>query len=189
MKLELSEHGNSATDVQHNFEEGISRWSRLAYRAAYCILRSTADAEEVTQEAVLRAYERLWQIREPERVGSWVQRIAWRLAQNKLRANKTRMRKEALEPRERFNRDTPVDHMIRTERAERLWKAINALPRELHDVTILLGIEEQNIREVATILRVAEGTVKSRSYRARRILKHVLHESSASRTTHPAELT
>jgi RNA polymerase sigma-70 factor (ECF subfamily) len=180
MKVEESQHDGTSKDLKHNFEEGISRWSRLAYRAAYCILRCTADAEEITQEAVLRAYERLWQIREPERVGAWVQRIAWRLAQNKVRANKTRMRKEALRPRGQFHRETPIDHLIRTERSEHLWNAINALPKDLHAVTVLLGIEEYNIREVATMLRVAEGTVKSRSYRARRMLKHMLHKSSAS---------
>jgi RNA polymerase sigma-70 factor (ECF subfamily) len=182
MKLKLSEHDSAAGDVKHNFEEGISRWSCLAYRAAYCILRCTADAEEVTQEAVLRAYERLGQIREPARVGSWVQRIAWRLALNKLRANKIRMRKDELHPREHYGRESAIDHLINTERSARLWKAINSLPTDLRVVTVLLGIEEHNIREVATMLRVAEGTVKSRSYRARRMLKHMLHESSASRT-------
>jgi len=180
MKLELSEHGSAARDVKHNFEEGISRWSRLAYRAAYCILRSTADAEEVTQEAVLRAYERLWQIREPERVGSWVQRIAWRLAQNKMRANKTRMRKQGLGPRDHYRGESAIDQLIRAERSARLWTAINALPTDLRVVTVLVGIEERNIREVADMLRVAEGTIKSRSYRARRMLQHMLHEASAS---------
>src|SRR5262245_34328014 len=186
MKLKLSEHDSAARAVKHNFEEGISRWSYLAYRAAYCILQCRADAEDVTQEAVSRAYERLWQIREPARVGSWVQRIAWRLAQNKLRANKRRMRKEGLQPRERFHRETPIDHLMRTERSARLWKAINALPKDLHAVTVLLSIEEHNIRDVATMLRVAEGTVKSRSYRARRILKRLLREST-ERITYKGE--
>jgi DNA-directed RNA polymerase specialized sigma24 family protein len=59
MTLERFGHNSVIRDARHIFEEGVSRWWCLAYRAAYCILRSTADAEDVTQEALLRAYDRL----------------------------------------------------------------------------------------------------------------------------------
>jgi RNA polymerase sigma-70 factor (ECF subfamily) len=69
---------------------------------------------------------------------------------------------------------TPVQNVIAQERAAQLWKAIDALPDKLRIVVVLSGIEEHDIREVAALLRLPEGTIKSRLFLARQRLKEIL---------------
>jgi RNA polymerase sigma-70 factor (ECF subfamily) len=67
-----------------------------------------------------------------------------------------------------------VDVVAARERAEHLWSAIEALPEKLRLVVVLSGIEGHDVREVAALLDVPEGTVKSRLFHARRQLKERL---------------
>ena len=62
---------------------------------------------------------------------------------------------------------TTTDHVIEHERAGRLWEAIDALPEKLRVVVVLAGIEEYDLQEVARLLDVPLGTVKSRMFAAR----------------------
>ena len=64
--------------------------------------------------------------------------------------------------------------MLANERAEQLWLAIDALPEKLRLVIVLAGIQGHDIREVATLLDVPDGTVKSRLFLARQQLKERL---------------
>jgi len=64
-----------------------------------------------------------------------------------------------------------------------LWQAIDALPDKLRLVTVLSGIEGHNIREVALLLALPEGTVKSRLFLARQLLKERLQCMASDRTT------
>src|SRR5215831_4602131 len=84
------------TDLRSEFHNEIAQWSAIAFKTAYTILRNESDAEEITQEAVLRAYQRLSQLRERDRACAWLSRIAWRLALNRVRANRTRMLRHEL---------------------------------------------------------------------------------------------
>ena len=67
-----------------------------------------------------------------------------------------------------------MQSVIERERAEKLWQAIDALPEKLRIVIVMAGIEEHDIREIATLLRLPEGTVKSRLFLARRRLREWL---------------
>ena len=64
--------------------------------------------------------------------------------------------------------------MVARERAEHLWQAIDSLPEKLRLVIVLAGIEGHDIREVAALLEVPDGTVKSRLFLARKQLKERL---------------
>ena len=63
---------------------------------------------------------------------------------------------------------------VSNERAAQLWRAIGALPEKLRVVAILAGIQEHDLREVARLLDLPEGTVKSRMFLARQRLKEQL---------------
>ena len=67
-----------------------------------------------------------------------------------------------------------IDSIIMRDRSDRLHKAIDALPQPFRVVTLMAGIEEYSIKDIAATLSVSEGTVKSRLCRARQRLKRLL---------------
>ena len=160
-------------ELERAFEVAMSDSLSLAFRVAYGVLRHRADAEDVTQDAFAKAYRKFSQLRDRRAFRAWLVRITWRLALNKQRNDRRR--------RVRESGDTPVggmtpsvDELERKERARHLWAAIDALPPKLRLVIVLAGIEEHDVREVAALLRVPEGTVKSRLFFARQRLKEQL---------------
>ena len=69
---------------------------------------------------------------------------------------------------------SPVQRVIEQERARKLWQAIDALPEKLRIVITLANMEEHDLREIAALLDLPEGTVKSRLFLARQRLKELL---------------
>jgi RNA polymerase sigma-70 factor (ECF subfamily) len=155
------------------FEVRLEQSSQSAFRAAYAVLRNHADAEDITQDAMVRAYHASAQLRQQERLQSWVARIAWRLALNKLRSEKSRVRRDSsiMPP---ASAPAGIDVLIMRDRHDRLHKAIDTLPHSFRVVTVLAGIEEYSIKDIAASLSVSEGTVKSRLCRARHMLRRLL---------------
>jgi RNA polymerase sigma-70 factor, ECF subfamily len=160
-------------DLDREFEARLAECSTLAFRVAYSVLRHREDAEDVTQEAFAKAYRSFLQLRERERFRAWLVRITWRMAINRQRSDRRRLHRENVTS-ENHTSTNVADSMAAGERTARLWKAIDALPDKLRVVTVLAGIEEHDIREVAVLLRLPEGTVKSRLFLARQRLKELL---------------
>jgi RNA polymerase sigma-70 factor (ECF subfamily) len=165
------------------FEARLRDSATLAVRVAYGVLRNRADAEEVAQEAFTRAYRKFGVLRDRERFRAWLARIAWRLALDRQRADRRRARREqaSFDP----PREPSVEEMAaRTEFETHLWSAVGELPEALRSVVVLSTIEGHEVSEVARILRVPAGTVKSRLHRARKTLAERLRwlVSSTKRT-------
>jgi RNA polymerase sigma-70 factor (ECF subfamily) len=162
-----------AQDSDREFEVRLAESSTLAFRVAYGVLRHRQDAEDVAQEALARAYRNFRKLRERNRFRAWLVRIAWRLAIDHQRAGKRRTIRESTS-RNAPHSATAMEILVERERTERLWQAIDALPEKLRVVTVLAGIEEHDTREVALLLEVPEGTVKSRLFLAKQRLKELL---------------
>src|SRR4029077_15421718 len=81
---------------RRDFEERLAECAPRAYRVARGVLRNTADAEDVAQEALLRAYRRFDRLRDRNRFRAWLVRIAFRLALARLRSGKRRDRRDTL---------------------------------------------------------------------------------------------
>src|SRR5262245_21703789 len=162
-----------AQDLDREFECRLAESASLAFRVAYGVLRHREDAEDVAQEAIARAYRNLRKLRERDRFRSWLVRITWRLAIDHRRAGKRRSLLESV-PAEVQTPASAIDILTARERTHRLWEAIDTLPEKLRIVTVLAGIEEHDIREVALLLDLPEGTVKSRLFLARQRLKELL---------------
>src|SRR3982074_284616 len=79
---------------RREFEERLAECGPLAYRVARGVLRNDADAEDVAQEALLRAYRRFDRLRDPMRFRGWLVRIAFRLALDRARSAKRRELRE-----------------------------------------------------------------------------------------------
>ena len=164
-------------DLEQEFEARLAYTSRLAFRVAFSVLRHQQDAEDVAQESLVKAYRHFSRLRDRDRFRSWIVRMAWRAALDRQRAN-----------RRRSAHETTVDGSVLTavaqpstqnaqdarDRAAMLWRAIDELPEKLRLVVVLANMEGHDVAEVATLLRVPEGTVKSRLFLARQRLKEAL---------------
>ena len=173
--------------LEQEFEARLVESSTLAFRVAYGVLRHRQDAEDVAQEAFVKAYRNFRELRDRARFRAWLVRMTWRLAIDRQRADRRRearehhpdglrhMSPEAVEsPVAQAFRPPAVEEMLAQERAERLWNAIDALPEKLRVVVVLANIEGHDLGEVAELLGLPNGTVKSRLFLARQRLKEQL---------------
>lgn len=160
-------------ELELEFEARLVESSTLAFRVAFSVLRHREDAEDVAQEAFAKAYRSFRHLRDRARFRAWLARMTWRLAIDRHRA-KRRHEIVELEPERMASGPTTADTVASRERAAQLWRAIDLLPEKLRLVVVLAGIEGHDMKEVAALLEVPEGTVKSRMFLARRRLKEQL---------------
>jgi len=161
-------------DVDGELQERIVSSSSLAFRVAYAVLRHREDAEDVAQEAFLRAHGHSHALRDRTRFRAWLVRVAWRLALDRQRSDRRRLLRDtalcASPPMA-----TPTENVaLVNERNGRLLTAIGRLPTKLRLTLVLAAIEGYETREVAALLSVPEGTVKSRLFLARKKLKEMM---------------
>jgi RNA polymerase sigma-70 factor (ECF subfamily) len=161
------------SELESEFEARLHESSTLAFRVAYGVLRHRQDAEDVTQEAFAKAYRNFRQLRDRERFRAWLVRMTWRLAIDRWRADRRRTTREQAVDAVPAVASTEEDADAR-ERAAHLWRAIEALPEKLRVVIVLAAIEGHDLREVARLLAIPEGTVKSRLFLARKGLAESL---------------
>jgi len=161
--------------LDREFEERLRDSSRLSFRVALSVVRRPEDAEDVAQEAFLRAHRSFASLRDRDRFRAWLVRTSFRLALDRIRGEKRRARREdAVASEERRHSDSAEQLAARRELRERVNAAVAALPEKLRLVTVLVAIEEQDLASVARLLELPVGTVKSRLHRARRELAEKL---------------
>ena len=162
-------------ELDREFEVRLVESSTLAFRVAYSVLRHREDAEDVAQEAFAKAYRNFRQLRDRDRFRAWLARMTWRLAIDRCRAAHRRQQVElaAGDAGGAMAAET-VETIESREREELLWKAIDALPNKLRMVLVLASIEGHGVKDVASLLRIPKGTVKSRLFAARQRLKEQL---------------
>jgi RNA polymerase sigma-70 factor, ECF subfamily len=158
------------------FESLLVECGPLAFRVARGVLRNTADAEDVAQEALLRAYRRFRHLRERDRFRAWLVRIAFRLALDRVRAAKRREMRETMwaRPERRAPVTSAEDLAVRSQFEEQLARAMDELPEKLRLVLMLCAMQDHTLEEVASMLGVPIGTVKSRLFFARKKLAEKL---------------
>jgi RNA polymerase sigma-70 factor (ECF subfamily) len=161
--------GDSADDLAREFEARLADCGRLAVRVAYSVVRHHQDAEDVAQEAFVRAHKCFHQLRDRDSFRSWLVRTTWRLAIDHRRSAKRRVVREQV-PIESPAAPNSEEMVIAKERSARLWDAIDALPEKLRMAIVLASIEGHGIAEVAVLTGAPEGTVKSRLFDARKLL-------------------
>jgi RNA polymerase sigma-70 factor (ECF subfamily) len=164
--------GSAVTEdasLEREFEQRLADCPTLAYRVALGVLRNTAEAEDVAQEAMLRAYRDFHRLRDRDRFRGWLVRTAWRLSLDRLRAAGRRERRERV-AMEDLREAAGEDAAASREFERHVAAALDELPEKLRIVMLLAAIEGYNTREVAKLLELPEGTVKSRMFLARKQL-------------------
>ena len=162
--------------LDREFEERLRDSSALAFSIAYGVLRNREDAEDVAQDAFARAYRRFDQLRDRERFRAWLTRMTWRLAIDRWRADHRRRARELTSVPDKNDQieATTEDVVAARERSAIVWRAIDDLPDKLRIVVVLAAIEGHDVKEVARLLEIPDGTVKSRLFVARRTLADCL---------------
>jgi RNA polymerase sigma-70 factor, ECF subfamily len=158
-----------ASNEEAEFEALVKRQSRFVFRVAYAILRNTHDAEDATQETFLKLYRnQTWKGIEDER--AFLARMTWRIVVDRLPKNHAE--EPDLDPPD--SAPTPEQEAIVADWHATIHRLIDALPEELRQPLALSTIDELNSRQIAAILGVPEGTVRTRLMRARQMLKQKL---------------
>ena len=161
---------------RREFEERLAECGPLAYRVARSVLRNDADAEDVAQEALLRAYRRFDGLRDAQRFRGWLVRIVFRLALDRARSAKRREVRETewAQPARRPAPATAEELAASSEFQAHFDRALDALPDKLRLVLLLSAMEGHTLEEVAAMLGLPIGTVKSRLFAGRKKLAEKL---------------
>lgn len=161
------------TALRREFEERLAECGTLAFRVARGVLRNGPDAEDVAQEAMLQAYRRFARLRDRSRFRGWLVRITFRLALDQARSARRREQRETLwavaSPR-----PTAEDLAASGEFERRLAQAMETLPEKSRLVLLLSAMDGHSLEEVAELLELPVGTVKSRLHFARKRLAEKL---------------
>lgn len=159
------------------FEQLFERHRLLVYRFAYQMTSRRDDAEDIVQEAFVRAYQNLHRYRDEAKFTTWLLRIVTNLCTDQARMFS---RRNALEQQEAAgaldwmtlgSTDDPVQNLEEDRRKDALRKALNALPVHHRSVIVLRDIEEREYPDIASILGCTVGGAKLRVLRARRALR------------------
>lgn len=159
------------------FEALFDRHRTLVYRFAYQMTSRRDDAEDVVQEAFVRAYQNLHRYRDEAKFTTWLLRIVTNLCTDQARMSQ---RRTALEQQEAMgaldwmtigDTDDPVQNLEEERRRGALRKALLALPSHHRSMIVLRDIEEREYPEIAAILGCTVGGAKLRVLRARRALR------------------
>jgi len=173
------------------FERFVEVYGAKVYQYSYLMCGQREDAEEVTQETLMKVFSSLDQLREPERLKAWVFRIARNACYMKRRksvfAPAQELSLEEFLPAFEAGGDKrklqiadwsalPDDLMLQQELRRELHQAISELPEIYKSVVLLRDVEELSTEETAQILEVGTDVVKTRLHRARLALRKRLDE-------------
>jgi RNA polymerase sigma-70 factor (ECF subfamily) len=161
---------------RREFEARLKECGPLAYRVARGVLRNDADAEDVAQEALLRAYRRFERLRDPLRFRAWLVRIVFRLALDRARSARRRELRETewARPARCAAPPNAEELAASSEFRAHFDRALEALPEKLRLVLLLAAMEGHTLDEVAVMLGLPVGTVKSRLFAGRKKLAEKL---------------
>ena len=168
------------------FEAIMRLHNRALYRTARSITQNDADAEDAVQQAYIRAYEALPGFRADSGLRTWLTRIAINEALERLRKRKRELQTVEsenvidLESHRDMTYDppgseTPEQMAMRHQTRKLLEQKIDELPSAFRSVFVMRALEEMTVEETAACLGIAEVTVRTRFFRARRMLRESLH--------------
>ncbi len=171
----------------HDFDILIERYSTKLYRVAFGMLSSQQDAEEVVQDAFVRAFRALDRFRGDASFSTWIHRIVSNLAKNRYHWNRRRGSQVniSLYQPKRNHDDTDDEHEILipdsrmspsvmlegAELEQEVMAEFNRLPDKLKQAMLLRHVSEFSYEKIAETLQCKVGTVKSRIARGREIMR------------------
>ncbi len=157
--------------------ELYEKYKASVYRTALAITRDRGAAEDILQESFLRLFTHARRIRADAPVQPWLYRVAVNLSYTWIKRQQRRQEKALdgmLEGLVASLHLLPEQWVEQKEAREAIQQAILRLPLGHQVVVVLFYLEELSLKEIAEILGIPEGTVKSRLHYARRFLRKAL---------------
>jgi RNA polymerase sigma-70 factor, ECF subfamily len=187
--VELARQSNSDA-----FRTIMQRNNRRLYRLARSVLRDDSEAEDVVQEAYVRAFGNLGTFRGDSSLTTWLTRITLNEALGRLRQRRPMVELTVLDaapagpaniiPFPTMQLGTDPERAVAQQQIRRLIEgAIDELPEAFRTVFVMREIEEMSVEETADFLKIEPATVKTRLHRARRLLRQALDQQLASSLT------
>jgi len=175
-------------------QQFLDEHSQLVFNVALRLTGNRSDAEDLAQDALIRALKALPKFRGDSKLSTWVYTITVNTWKNRVRAEKSRGfwktisfgvlgdsgRPDEGSDYDPAGKDAPLDAELEKEgTAAVVQKALLQLDADDRAIVVLREIEERSYGEIGEVLGLAEGTVKSRLFRARAKLKTLLDKVSA----------
>lgn len=145
----------------------IKRSKEQMYMVAFSVVKNHEDAEDVVQEALLAAYEKLYTLKEEGKFKSWMMSIVVNQAKMHIRRHTKTICVQDL---------GDISEKSTEEEHKNIWEIVLSLKKELSTVVILYYAQGYSINEISKIMRIPSGTVKSRLSKARSLLKKELED-------------
>jgi RNA polymerase sigma-70 factor (ECF subfamily) len=166
------------------YELLMRRYNKRLYRVARSVLRNPGEAEDVVQEAFVRAYTHLDQFLGTAKFSTWLTKIAFYESLARLRQRNRLSNDSASEGSEKpgiiegltSSMPGPEEQVIEKQAVEILEDAVDGLPDNLRSVFMMREIEEMSTAETAECLGLTEAAAKIRLHRARKLLRRQLYE-------------
>jgi len=167
------------------FYEMVRPYERAVFLAALSLVKNNADAEEVAQEAILKAFKNLSRFRQEAKFSTWLIQISINEAKMKLRKDRRHLY-ESMEAGQQNDegdyipkdfadwREIPSEALEQKELRKALTHALNSLPEKYRTVLILRDVQHLSITETAQVLGLSEANVKTRLCRARLQMRDAL---------------
>ena len=163
----------------------IRPYERAVYLSALSFLKNEADAEDVAQEAVLKAFKNITRFRQEAKFSTWLIQITINEAKMKIRNSRRHLYESVDEARQNEDgdyiprdfadwREIPSETLEQSELRKALRMALNSLPQKYRTILILRDVEHLSIREAAKVLHLSEANVKTRLSRARLQMRDAL---------------
>lgn len=167
------------------FHNLVRPYERAIFLAALSLVRNEADAEDVAQEAVLKAFKNLSRFRQEAKFSTWVIQITINEAKMKLRKDRRHLYESLDEGQQNEGgdyipkdfadwREIPSEALEHCELRQALARALDALPEKYRAVLILRDVQQLSINETAVALGLSEANVKTRLCRARLQMRDAL---------------
>ena len=174
-------------DRERIFERVVDDHYRAVYNLAYRMVRSEIDAADVTQDVFVRAWRALPKLRADAAIWSWLRRITANVCLDYIRRKRNTPPAQSLNQPSAASDDDSADgleiadaaadpaHVLAEEERRRMLEdAIHALAAPYRDAVLLHHVADLPVEEIASVVGVPAGTVKSRLCRARRMLRRRL---------------
>ena len=166
---------------KNSFGQLVTAYLNEAYAISFTILHSKEQAEDAVQNAMIEAYKNIMAHKEIRNFRSWFLTLVTSRSIDLARKNSKDMKQIIdIEEHQLDTRETPLTDLIVKEENGSLMQHLLNLPTKYRAVITLHYYQELSIREIAKLLEIKEGTVKSRLFKARRALNQILMKQNQS---------
>lgn len=175
----------STPDTHQEFEKLVKTYEKAFYHFAYRLTGNHDDAQDLTQEGLLKAYRAFHRFKTGTAFDRWVYQIIYRLFVDQYRKKRRRPFVSSLnETPPYFDQEKqievpdhsklPEDFALRYELGETIQQALLRLPEDFRAAVVLCDVQGFSYEEISNILQCSLGTVRSRIHRGRRLLREYL---------------